>query len=148
MAALGRFSPLRAHVAAGRSVAASQGRSGSRAVRWHSSTTSASSGVAGALPRRLPFALVDVFAPTLHSGNPAGVVILDSLDHVPAAHMQAVAAEINAPATAFVAPISENSAVDSWHPQLLAPDVILLHPSHGAFHRWKVIPLKGSRGVG
>ena len=58
--------------------------------------------------RRAPFQLVDVFASPVdsigYSGNPAGVVQLSSIAQCSADAMQTIATEVNAPATAFVAP--------------------------------------------
>lgn len=56
------------------------------------------------------FALVDVFAQGIYRGNPAGVVQLRALEQCSTASMQATAAEINAPATAFIAPVAVGDA--------------------------------------
>lgn len=54
--------------------------------------------------RSAGFALVDAFAPDLYTGNPAAVVRLAAFDELSPAAMQAIAAELNASATAFIAP--------------------------------------------
>ena len=73
--------------------------------------SSAAFGTAAPAGRRVPFQLVDVFAAgTIGSGNPAGVVHLDSIDQCTEYAMQTVATEVNAPATAFVAPATRSSA--------------------------------------
>jgi PhzF family phenazine biosynthesis protein len=60
--------------------------------------------------RRAAFSLVDAFALKVHSGNPAGVVQLVSLDDISRASMQHIATEINAPATAFIAPANDTES--------------------------------------
>ena len=60
--------------------------------------------------RCAPFALVDAFAAELHGGNPAAVVRLASFDELSTAAMQAIAAELAASATAFIAPVADDDA--------------------------------------
>ena len=80
-------------------------------------------GAAGAAARRLalpgrslstsvPCTLVDVFGARVGTGNPAGVVRLARMDQASAQTMQTLAAEINASATAFVAPVG--GAADTY----------------------------------
>lgn len=63
--------------------------------------------------RSAGFALVDAFAPDLYSGNPAAVVRLAAFDEVPPDAMQAIAAELNASATAFIAPAEAGSGASA-----------------------------------
>jgi predicted PhzF superfamily epimerase YddE/YHI9 len=58
--------------------------------------------------RCAPFALVDAFAPSVHAGNPAAVVQLASFTELSDHSMQAIATEVNVPATAFIAPAPDS----------------------------------------
>ena len=54
--------------------------------------------------RSAGFSLVDAFSPDLYTGNPAAVVRLAAFDEIDLDAMQQIAAELKAPATAFIAP--------------------------------------------
>lgn len=73
-------------------------------------------------------------------GSPAGVVICDALPD--AATMQAVAAEVGCPETAFVAPAGEG-----WHVRYFAPEVEVDFCGHATIALGTALALRRGDGV-
>jgi len=73
----------------------------------------------------VPLLHVDAFATQPFAGNPAGVCLLPAPRE--AAWMQAIAAELNLPATAFVTPVADGA----WPLRWFSPAVELTLCGHG-----------------
>lgn len=98
--------------------------------------------------QRVPFYQVDAFTSRRHHGNPAGVVVLAEFpaDDV----LQAIAAEHNLPATAFVVPIGAASG-SKWKIRWFSPSVEIKLCGHGtlaaAHVLWNHLKVAGSKLV-
>lgn len=77
---------------------------------------------------RVPFFQVDAFTSRPHHGNPAGVVVLSKFPSDDA--MQAIAAEHNLPATAFIVPAGSASG-PKWKIRWFSPAVEIKLCGHG-----------------